>query len=138
MGSRWATRSRSRARTGTGLAPLYGIARDALAHGHLGPIDLVHGALEPSRLYLRDELHALAAANPTLRVHAAVLRGATAREHEGALDTVAVRLAGPLERARVVLCGDGALVRGLQRAFFLAGAPSRELLADPFETHPLR
>ena len=123
---------------GTGLAPLLGIARDALEQGHRGPIDLVHGALDPSRLYLRDELRALAALAPQLRVHAVVLREATSGEHEGPLDELAVRLAGPLQRARVYLCGDGALVRSLQRSFFMAGAASREILADPFETHPTR
>jgi ferredoxin-NADP reductase/ferredoxin len=121
---------------GTGLAPHVGIARDALAQGHRGPIDLVHGALEPTRLYLRDELRALALTAPQLRIHAVVLREATNGEHEGSLDVVAVRLAGPLQGARVYLCGDGALVRTLQRSFFLAGAASREILADPFEAHP--
>jgi ferredoxin-NADP reductase len=117
---------------GTGLAPLLGIARDALAQGHAGPIDLVHGALEPRRLYLRDELARLAAGAPQLRVHHCVLRGATAREHEGALDEVAVRLAGPLAGTRAFLCGDGEIVHRLRRGLFLAGMPSAEILADPF------
>lgn len=121
---------------GTGLAPLLGIARDALSQGHTGPIDLIHGGLEPSRLYLRDELAALAAGAPQLRVHHCVLRGATRREHEGALDDVAVRLAGPLGETRAFLCGDGEIVRRLQRTLFLAGLPSAEILADPFLPAP--
>ena len=47
--------------TGTGLAPLWGVVQDALAHRHTGPIHLFHGAIEPSGLYLRDELRHLAA-----------------------------------------------------------------------------
>lgn len=41
--------------TGTGLAPVVGIARDALSSGHQGEIYLYHGAQDASGLY-RDEL----------------------------------------------------------------------------------
>lgn len=117
---------------GTGLAPLLGIARDALDQGHAGPIDLVHGGVEPERLYLRDELESLAARWPQLRVHYCVLRNATPREHEGSLDDVVVRLASPLHASRAFLCGDAAIVQQLQRKLFLAGLPSEEIFADPF------
>lgn len=121
---------------GTGLAPLLGIARDALAQGHTGPIDLIHGGLEPDRLYLRDELSRLADSAPQLRVHHCVLRNATQREHQGALDEFAVRLAGPLAGVRAFLCGDGEIVQKLRRGLFLAGLPSAEILADPFLPAP--
>lgn len=117
---------------GTGLAPLLGIARDALGQGHSGPIDLIHGGLEPDRLYLKSELRELADAWPQLRVHHCVLRGSSGQEHEGPLDRVALRLAGPLGRARAFLCGDAQVVGLLQRSLFLAGLPSSEILADPF------
>ncbi len=123
---------------GTGLAPLLGIARDALAQGFEGEIDLVHGGLEPARLYLRDELAELAAQAAGLRVHHCVLRGATATEREGALDQVAIEVGAPLEESRVFLCGDDGIVRVLQRALFLAGVPSGEILADPFSAAPVR
>jgi CDP-4-dehydro-6-deoxyglucose reductase, E3 len=45
--------------TGTGLAPLYGIVRDALTRGHTGPIWLFHGALTAGGFYLTSELSAL-------------------------------------------------------------------------------
>src|SRR5678816_2036541 len=38
--------------TGTGLAPLYGILRDAIARTHRGTIYLFHGALHTGGLYL--------------------------------------------------------------------------------------
>ena len=121
---------------GTGLAPLLGIARAALQAGHTQPIALVHGALEPRRLYLRDELRELAAEHPNLHVHACVLRDAGPDELEGPLDRVALGLAGDLHRTRVFLCGDGELVRKLQRSCFLAGVPSGEIYADPFLAPP--
>ncbi|MHA1599887.1 MAG: 2Fe-2S iron-sulfur cluster-binding protein, partial [Alphaproteobacteria bacterium] len=48
---------------GTGLAPLYGIARAALGLGHSGPIHLYHGSRHATGLYLRDELTAMAVAH---------------------------------------------------------------------------
>ncbi len=121
---------------GTGLAPLLGIARDALARGHSGRIDLIHGGLRPDRLYLRDELAELAEANGVLHVHACVLEAATERERAGALDQVAIEVAGDLVETRTYLCGDPALVAQLRRALFLAGAPSSEIYADAFTPAP--
>lgn len=126
---------------GTGLAPLLGIARAALQSGHSRPITLVHGALEPRRLYLRDELRELSRQHPNLNVHACVLRDAGPEELEGPLDQVALGQAtsgspGDLDRTRVFLCGDGELVRKLQRRCFLAGVPSGEIFADPFLAPP--
>jgi CDP-4-dehydro-6-deoxyglucose reductase, E3 len=47
--------------TGTGLAPLWGILRDALRRGHQGPIRLYHGALDRDGLYHDEHLLRLAA-----------------------------------------------------------------------------
>lgn len=46
--------------TGTGLAPVAGICKDAISHGHTGTIHIFHGALNPEGLYLQDELSSLA------------------------------------------------------------------------------
>ncbi len=117
---------------GTGLAPLLGIARDALEQGHKGSIKLVHGGLQPDRLYMRPQLSELAETWPNLEVEHCVLREATEQEHEGPLDQVAIRLAGSLENTRAFLCGDAEIVRLLQRSLFLAGISSAEMFADPF------
>lgn len=122
--------------TGTGLAPLLGIARDALSQGYRGAIDLLHGGLEPSRLYFREVLSELERNASRLRIHHCVLRDASSREHEGPLDQLAVRLAESPGSTRAYLCGDEGIVRVLQRALFLAGVPSGEILADPFSPAP--
>jgi len=59
--------------TGTGLAPLLGVTRAALAAGHRGPIHLYHGSSTRAGLYLFDELRTLAEAAPGLRVFGSVL-----------------------------------------------------------------
>lgn len=52
---------------GTGVAPLIGIARDALRRGHDKPIMLYHGATLEKNLYLRDKLNALEAEYPNFK-----------------------------------------------------------------------
>jgi CDP-4-dehydro-6-deoxyglucose reductase, E3 len=121
--------------TGTGLAPLWGIVRDALAHGHTGPIDLYHGARTTAGLYFRDELEALEERCATFRYHPCVLEGPADRPRVrvGALEAIALSDHPTTAGRRVFLCGDAPLVRALKRRFFLNGTASRDLLADPFE-----
>ena len=110
--------------TGTGLAPLYGILRDALKQGHTGPIHLVHGALHAEGLYLRDELTALAGTNfdyvPTLF------------EADGPIDQVVLQRFSKPAGARAFVCGDPAIVQSLKKKLFLQGMDLRDIHADAF------
>ncbi|MCA9717867.1 MAG: 2Fe-2S iron-sulfur cluster binding domain-containing protein [Myxococcales bacterium] len=128
---------------GTGLAPLWGVAREALRQAHRGPIALVHGARDPSGLYMRGELTSLARATPQLRYIASTLDGDDddAADHEPiargtVLDHARAELArlGAAADTRVFLCGDPELVKSLKRAMFLAGVPLRGILSDAFVT----
>lgn len=118
--------------TGTGLAPLVGIAKDAIKQGHTGPIHLYHGALHPAGLYLRDELRALAAASPHFDYHPTVLEGGGDLIATGPLDQVVLGAHPKLSGWRGFVCGDPAIVNLLRRKFFLAGISSREIFADAF------
>lgn len=62
--------------TGTGLAPLLGVLRSALAAGHRGPIHLYHGSTTRDGLYLFETLRALTESAPQLRVFGSVLETA--------------------------------------------------------------
>lgn len=126
--------------TGTGLAPLYGILRDAHHHGHTGPITLFHGALSPRGLYLGEELRDWERKLPGFRYVPCCLEGEEGR------DDVEV---GPLDRAifgrfpklggrRVFLCGDPKMVNALRKAAFLAGAGWKEIAADAFLMAPAK
>ncbi len=118
--------------TGTGLAPLYGIVRDALMAGHTGPIYLFHGARTPEGLYLRDELHELAERYPQLRYRPGVLAGGSRDIAEGPLD-VLIRAECPKPAGwRAWLCGDPGLVLALRKKLFLSGLSLKELHADAF------
>lgn len=119
--------------TGTGLAPLLGIARDALRQGHRGPIHLYHGSSTVEGLYLVAELAALAQANPTFHYHPCVSRGAAAEGmRAGRVADLALQDFPQLSGWRVFLCGREDMVKALQKKAFLAGAAMRDIFADPF------
>ena len=119
--------------TGTGLAPLYGILRDALAHGHTGAIHLFHGALRDEQLYLHEALRALAAEHGQFQYHPAALEGGQRPGvHGGDLAQHALATCPDLTGHRVYLCGHPDLVKAMQKKTFLAGASMNDILADAF------
>jgi ferredoxin-NADP reductase/ferredoxin len=119
--------------TGSGLAPLYAIARDALRQAHGGRIALFHGSRQPSGLYLRAELAALAAARgnfsyrPCLSEEAPGDSACAGSPLDAALQTYP-----DLGGWRVYLCGNPRMVEAARIAAFLAGAGSADIHADPF------
>jgi NAD(P)H-flavin reductase/ferredoxin len=119
--------------TGTGLAPLQAIARDALRHGHTGPIRLYHGGLDEAGLYHGDELRRLAADHPTFEYHPCVVNGPAAADvRVGAIDKVVLADLPKLAGWRVFLCGNPTLVNALRKRIYLAGAKMSDIYADAF------
>jgi ferredoxin-NADP reductase len=118
--------------TGCGLAPLYGIARDALRQGHAGRIELYHGSRDVAGQYLARELRELARKHPTFFYHPCVDSCAPADD---------MRPGTPLARAledhpdlggwRIFLCGNPKMVEEARVETFLAGAASSAIFADP-------
>ncbi len=125
--------------SGTGLAPLVAIARDALNDGHLGPVRLYHGSHTPVGLYLRDTLFDLAQAYPNFN-YTGCLSGANPPlgYSHGRADDVALGEIKDLSGWRVYLCGNPPMVHGAKKRAFLAGADMQEIHADPFELKELR
>lgn len=122
--------------TGTGLAPLYGVVRDALRHGHSGPIHLFHGARTTAHLYYRDKLRALSDAFENLHYYPSVhdVDGATLPPDvmTGAIDQLVKHHLPALAGWRVFLSGAPDIVNHLRKQCFLAGAASGAIHADPF------
>lgn len=119
----WQTRPLWLLAAGTGLAPLWGILREALRQEHQGPIRLVHVVQEDGEHYLADSLRALAAQFPQLEVE---LPAAT--DVQSALS----RLRLPSRHTQALVCGSPASVEAFSRRLFLAGLPRNQLLADVF------
>ncbi len=131
--------------TGTGLAPLWGILREALRRDHRGPITLVHGARAPAGLYLQEELAALALSAQRSRLRyvpcALELPEGALPSRELAVGTITEVARRELDTlteakasARAYLCGDPGSVKSLKRALFLAGVSLRNIFSDAFVT----
>ncbi|MBS1716090.1 MAG: 2Fe-2S iron-sulfur cluster binding domain-containing protein [Armatimonadetes bacterium] len=118
--------------SGTGLAPLYGIATDALHRGHNGPVHLFHGGRTSASLYFRDELSDLAAKYPGFRTTPCADEDVTGDDLTGSPLDHALREHPDLTGYKVYLCGHPMLVKAAQKKCFLAGANLRDIAADPF------
>ncbi|WP_263145201.1 iron-sulfur-binding ferredoxin reductase [Pseudomonas sp. RIT-PI-AD] len=112
--------------SGTGLAPLWSLLREALRQAHSGPIRLIHLAREPAGHYLAEPLRALAARHPQLSV-----------ELPCAADLPAVLAEFRLvpRRTLALLCGHPERIEGVARQLYLAGLPRSNLLAEAFLPH---
>ena len=122
--------------TGTGLSPMYGVARDALRRGHTGPIHLFHGARTPELLYYRETLADLSEKAGNFHYHPSILDPADdplpPGAETGAIGQLLQRELPSLEGWRVFLSGAPAMVNHLRKQCFLAGAASHAIHADPF------
>jgi len=110
---------------GTGLAPLFGILREALRQQHQGAIRLIHVAHDAAGHYLDKPLAALAARHQHLTVELL-----TSAEAPAALERL--RLAS--RQTLALACGHPERVEAFARRLYLAGLPRNQLLADVFLT----
>ncbi|MHB1513328.1 MAG: 2Fe-2S iron-sulfur cluster-binding protein [Acidiferrobacter sp.] len=119
--------------TGSGLAPLYGIIRDALHHGHRGPIHLYHGSSHKDGLYLIDELRALAHKHASVHYHPCVSREEPSEDlRRGRVVDIALSDLTGLGDFRVFLCGHPDMVQSAKKRLYLAGASLKNIYADAF------
>ena len=120
--------------TGTGLAPLVGVARDALTSGHRGDVFLYHGAREPSGLYLDDELRELERAHGNFRYAPCVSRVASPRgAARGRVTDVAFARHDDLRGWLLYAAGNPEMVHDARYRAFCAGVDREDVHADPFE-----
>lgn len=124
---------------GTGLAPLYGIACDALRHGHRGHIALVHGGRSAAQLYMVDELRALAAQHDNFHYLPCVQEsGATSDFQRGDIEKVLEQHVAGLGRSanlaltHAFVCGSPDLVHALRKRLYLLGLRAANIQCDPF------
>jgi len=108
---------------GTGLAPLFGLLREALRQHHQGAIRLIHVAHDAPGHYLAKPLEALAAKHENLTVELL-----TTAEAPPAL--AQLRLVS--RQTQALLCGHPDRVEAFAKRLYLAGLPRNQLLADVF------
>lgn len=119
--------------TGTGLAPLYGIIRDALLNGHQGKLSLYHGSYNMDGFYLVEQLQRLAQIHPNFSYLPCVSDGEAPNGYRsGMVLDVALADNPDLTGWRVFLCGNPNMVNAAKQQTFFAGASMRDIFADPF------
>jgi NAD(P)H-flavin reductase len=119
--------------TGSGLAPLLGIVRDALRKGHQGPIQLYHGSHQAEGLYLVNELKSLAMQYSNFYYTPCVSSGAPQDGYAmGRANDVALTNHPDLKGWKVFLCGHPDMVNNTKRKAFLAGASLNDIFSDPY------
>lgn len=116
---------------GTGLAPLYGIIKEAVAQQHQGPIHLVLGARSADGFYLQAELADLQR-DSLVQVDFVCLDDAKEGDHVGDLYQYVKKRFSSTTGYRVYLCGAGSFVRKMKRQCFLSGANMSDIHADAF------
>jgi len=120
--------------TGTGLAPLIGIVRDAIKHDHQGEIHLLHGALRRSGLYLHETLRTLSAEHENVHYHASVLelKQKANGVSDDPLEKQALKLLSDAAQWKVYLCGAPEMVNRMKKQVFLAGTSMANIYTDPY------
>lgn len=120
--------------TGTGLAPLYGIIRDALEnHNHSGEIHLFHGSRDASGLYFEDKLREMEKNHPNFHYMPCLSGEVKSRKYtKGRANQIALEKFIKLDGWRVYLCGQPDMVLQTKRMAYLQGASLKEIYADAF------
>lgn len=119
--------------SGTGLAPLYGIARDALEERYAGHVYLHHAGPTPESLYLREELENLDAAVANFHYRALVLPDAGPAARGDALWRAVLHDGADLRDCHIHVAGPPALIDRVTALAAAAGVASADVFADAFD-----
>ena len=120
--------------TGSGLAPLMGIVRDALDNNHQGDIYLYHGSRTKNGLYGQNVMTDLARQFDNFHYCGAVSGTEMEGDDRIHADDLALKNHKSLQGWQVYLCGHPAMVAKMKKRAYLAGAEIKHIYADPFIT----
>lgn len=118
--------------TGTGLAPLLGIAADALKHNHNGKIQLIHGGVSKVDLYLHETLKNLENLHENFSYLPCTLDEDSTVQQGSIEKIVAAQLDGIAKEARLFICGPEETTKKIKMKAFMAGVPSASIYSDAF------
>ena len=119
--------------TGTGLAPLYGVLRDALDSGHQQEIYLLHGGLSNEGLYYQETLQQLAQQHERFTYRPCVLNGETPEGGvRGPIDEQLQQVLKDGKNWRIFLCGDSEIVNVMRNVCLAHGIDDSDIHTDAF------
>ncbi len=120
--------------TGTGLAPLIGIIRDALYSNHQGEIYLYHGSRYKEEVYLQDTLAELSQQYANFHFKQCVSNNGTPTAGVTTRACQAALAEHPeLKGWRVYLCGTPGMVHSMKENVAALGVAENQIHIDPFE-----
>ena len=119
--------------TGTGLAPLYAVIKDAISKGHQREICLFHAGGTKERLYFGEELTLLANENDQFSYYPC-LKDSNNLAHclQGELSELVMAHTNIDNTTAAFLCGNPEMVIALKKKLFLAGIEFKNIFSDPF------
>lgn len=118
--------------TGTGLAPILGILKDAIHQKHRGRIELLIGARSLQDFYLQETLLQLMQKNQNLNVTFVSLQKDSTWAIKGDIYHYANETFRELAAWRIFLCGSQSFVKKMKRQCFMNGAAMSKITADVF------
>ena len=126
--------------TGTGLAPLFGIIRDALHRQHQQEIHLYHGGVDTNRFYLRGKLRQLEQQHTNFHYHECVSDNTTVPDgiFAGRVHEVAFARHHDLRGWHIYLAGHAEMVDSGELLAAEHGAAPAAIHTDAFALHDLR
>ena len=124
---------------GTGLAPMMGVLKAAIANDHQQRIDFFACARYSSNLYFHNELIQLESKHPNLKVHfvAQVIDDESSKSApiiSGDIYQLALSRELLHDNTKIYLGGSESLVGKLKKKYFLAGIPLPNIRADAFKS----
>jgi ferredoxin-NADP reductase len=132
--------------TGTGLSPLLGIVRDALAKKHQGEIHVYHGSRYCDGLYNIELMSELQNNNSNMHYYPCISSSNTLLNNTKKIpncinhraDEYALQNHQSLQDWKVYLCGHPDMVKKVKAKAYMAGAALKNIHIDPFELKDLR
>lgn len=116
--------------TGTGLAPLIAIVRDALRQEHSGEITLLHGGLTHQDLYYIRELTELTTLYPHFHYESCILNNDSGPSES--IENKTLCHINDSKDLTVFICGPEAITNKLKMKVFCAGISSSNIFSDTF------
>jgi len=126
--------------TGTGIAPLTGIARDALNSDHQGDIYVYHGSHDVNGLYLHQELTRMQQDYSQFNYSGCVSSTEVPDQHfrHGRAHDIAFSDHSILDNWVVFMAGLPAMITSASHMAEQAGVQKQHILAESFELNELR
>lgn len=112
---------------GTGLAPIYGLIKDALSRHHQGQITLYYGASHAEQFYFLDEINMLSQNHPNFSC--ALIE---ASQDPLTFSNKVLQKIDDYDNTRYFLCGSKMTVQTLRKKLYLNGVSLDEIFADAF------